>query len=393
MGLTESIDPPATALLKQGRPARLASLDALRGFDMFWIIGTEGIVHSLAEITGWSIMAWGSVQLTHVAWDGFAFYDMIFPLFLFVAGAAMPFSLTHRRERGDGKSKLTWQLVRRAGILVLLGVFYSNLTLFYSKGPLWLSNHLDEVRFASVLGRIGVASLFAGLIVLNFSERGQVLWFFALLLGYWTAMMLIPVPGIGAGQLTRQGNLASWIDQHLLPGRLRAGRHDPVGLFTTIPAVGTTLLGVFSGTFLRRQHPNLSGTRKVLWLIAAGVVCLTAGWLWGQVFPINKNLWTSSFVLFAGGWSLLLLALFYGVIDVWGVRRWAIFFTVIGMNSILVYLIEPFISFGFPIDYCLKLFFTAPTPPVRGLIKGIVVVGMEWLFLLLLYRKKLFLKV
>ncbi len=189
---------------------RLMSLDALRGFDMFWIIGGEGIVHSLAELTGWGVAIWASTQLRHVEWDGFVFYDMIFPLFLFIAGVAMPFSLTKRVERGEDTKKLMLHVVRRGLILVALGIVYNN-------GLFQVS--FADTRFPSVLGRIGLAYMFAGLIVLNTKLRGQVMWFIGLLLGYWAAMKLIPVPGFGAGDLSMEGSLAGFIDRSVLPGK------------------------------------------------------------------------------------------------------------------------------------------------------------------------------
>ena len=190
---------------------RLHSLDALRGFDMLWIMGGDSWIHALAELTGWSVAIWGAMQMEHMAWDGFRFYDMIFPLFLFIAGVAMPFSLTRRLERGDNKRKLMGHVIRRGLILVVLGIIYNNSLFQFA----W-----DEMRYPSVLGRIGLAYLFAGLIVLNTQWRSQGYWFVGLLLGYWAAMMWIPVPGHGAGQLTIEGNLASYLDRLLLPGRL-----------------------------------------------------------------------------------------------------------------------------------------------------------------------------
>lgn len=363
---------------------RLLSLDALRGFDMFWIIGGEGIAHSLAELTGWSLAIWASGQLHHVEWDGFVFYDMIFPLFLFIAGVAMPFSLTRRSEQGEDRRKLMLHVVRRGLILVVLGVVYNN-GLFQTS--------IAETRFPSVLGRIGLAYMFAALIVLNTRLRGQVLWFLGLLLGYWAAMKLIPVPGFGAGQLTVDGSLAGYVDRLLVPGRLYLGVHDPEGLLATIPAISTALLGVFAGTLLRRDVPGISRQNKAFLLAGAGVACLVLGTLWGFAFPINKNLWSSSFVLFAGGWSLLLLALFYLVIDVWGHTRWAFFFIVIGMNSILIYMAGLLIDFAYTTDF----FFNGLLSSFDGyggrMIWWIGFVMVEWAFLYFLYRKRIFLRI
>jgi len=359
------------------------SLDALRGFDMFWIIGGEGIVHSLADLTGWGLAIWASTQLRHVDWNGFVFYDMIFPLFLFIAGVAMPFSLTRRAEQGEDKNKLILHVVRRGLILVALGIVYNN-GLFQTS--------FADTRFPSVLGRIGLAYMFAGLIVVNTKLRGQVMWFVGLLVGYWAAMKLIPVPGFGAGDLSMEGSLAGFIDRSVLPGRLYKVVHDPEGLLSTIPAISTALLGVFAGTLLRRDLPGETHQRKALILAGAGVVALVLGYLWGFAFPINKNLWSSSFVLFAGGWSLLLLALFYVVIDVWGYAKWAFFFVVIGMNSILIYMAGAFIDFAYTTDF----FFSgllSPFGDAQRVLWWIGFVLVEWAFLYFLYKKKVFLRI
>ena len=351
---------------------------------MFWIVGGEGIVHSLADLTGWAVAIWASTQLVHVEWDGFVFYDMIFPLFLFIAGVAMPFSLTRRVERGEDKKKLMLHVVRRGLILVVLGIIYNN-------GLFRVS--FAETRFASVLGRIGLAYMFAGLIVVNTKLRGQVMWFVGLLVGYWAAMKLVPVPGFGAGQLTLDGSLAGYVDRMLLPGRLYLGVHDPEGLLSTIPAISTALLGVFAGTLLRRDLPGVTRQRKALLLAGAGVAGLVLGYLWGFAFPINKNLWSSSFVLFAGGWSLLLLALFYLVVDVWGYTRWAFFFVVIGMNSILIYMAGGFIDIAYTTNFIFGGLLSSFGEPAQRVLWWIGFVLVEWAFLYFLYRKKTFLRI
>lgn len=318
---------------------RLASLDALRGFDMFWIMSGEQIVHALARVTGWSVFVWMSDQLHHTVWNGFTFYDMIFPLFLFMAGVSMPFSFGGKDAR-----TLYPSMIRRMLILVLLGVVVN--------GGLRLEG-FHETRFASVLGRIGIAWFLAGLLYLNTSPRGLMAWLAGLLLGYWALMEWIPVPGYGAGVLTMQGSLESYIDRLLLPGRLHDGVHDPEGVLSTLPAVGTALLGVFAGRFLKGEQSSLTRVpftplHKSLLLAAAGLGLLGLGLAWDPWFPINKRLWTSSFVLYAGGWSVLLLALFYLVVDVLGWKRWAAPFIWVGTNSILIYLAsEGLVNFGY----------------------------------------------
>jgi predicted acyltransferase len=219
------------------------------------------------------------------------------------------------------------------------------------------------------------------------------MWFVGLLVGYWAAMKLIPVPGFGAGDLTMDGSLAGYVDRMLLPGRLYRGVHDPEGLLSTIPAISTALLGAFAGTLLRRDLPGVTRQRKALILAGAGVAGLLLGYLWGFAFPINKNLWSSSFVLFAGGWSLLLLALFYAVIDVWGYTKWAFFFVVIGMNSILIYMAGRFIDFAYTTDFFFKGLLSPLGEPVQRVLWWTGFVLVEWAFLYFLYRKKTFLRV
>ena len=286
---------------------RLASLDALRGFDMFWIVGGEGIFHALAKLTGWSAIVWISMQLEHTEWHGFTFYDMIFPLFLFIAGVSMPYSMTKRIERGDSWKQIYWHVTRRMLLLVFFGMIYNGLLRF----------NWEHMRYASVLGRIGLGWFFAALIFLNTKRRGQYIWFAGILIAYWLIMRFVPVPGYGAGDYSMEGSLAGYIDRHLLPGRLYKTIHDPEGILSTIPAVATALMGVLTGHFLRSNKTGMTKLKKGLVIGAAGLICLLLGYLWGLFFPINKNLWTSSFVLFAGGWSLLLLSVFYLIIDVW----------------------------------------------------------------------------
>src|SRR4051794_8846870 len=170
------------------KPTRLMSLDALRGFDMFWIMSGEAVFHALAKATNWPVFNAISKELEHTPWNGFTFYDMIFPLFLFIAGVSMPYSLHSRIEKGESKASVYRSMLKRALILVFLGMVVNGL--FEWEG-------YENTRFASVLGRIGLAWLFAGLIYLNTTLRGRILWFAGLLLGYWAAMMLIPVPGFG----------------------------------------------------------------------------------------------------------------------------------------------------------------------------------------------------
>ncbi len=364
---------------------RLLSLDALRGFDMLWISGGGYLIVTLAALTGWPFMQLAAVQMDHVEWEGFRFFDLIFPLFLFIAGVSMPFSIVKRKQRGESMQNIYIHLLKRLVFLILLGLLYNGILQFDYEKP----------RYASVLARIGLAWFFAAIIVLNTTIRGQVVWFVGILLAYWAMMKLIPVPGFGAGVLTPEGNLAAFIDQKLLPGSMCCYTYgDNEGLLSTIPAICTGLLGALTGHLLINANSKLNGFRKAMIILAAGIVSLLLGKLWNLSFPIIKNLWTSSFVLYAGGWSLLLLALFYLVIDVWGFRKWAFPFVVIGLNSITIYILHSGI-----IDFAQmsKYFFGGIAGKFSELAQPVILsAGMVlciWTFLYILYRYKIFLKV
>ncbi|MFI5186350.1 MAG: acyltransferase family protein, partial [Chitinophagales bacterium] len=291
---------------------RLYSLDALRGFDMFWIMGAEEIFHALYKVTGSPFWGTISTELTHPDWNGFHFYDLIFPLFLFIAGVATPYSVGRELEKGKTKQQMLVRVIRRGLVLVLLGIIYNN--------GLQL-RPLSEIRFASVLGRIGLAYMLANIIYLYSKQLAQIIWFFALIIGYWLLLKFTSAPGFARGDLTMQGNFASYIDRSVLPGKLYLGIHDPEGLMSTIPAIATGLLGILTGIFLKKNP--LTPSRKALWMAVSGLIFIGVAHLWDLDFPINKNLWSSSFVLNVGGYSLVLLSFFYYVIDVLGYKKWA----------------------------------------------------------------------
>lgn len=367
------------------RDDRLLSLDALRGFDMFWIIGGATIVYATANLTGWAWLVAFKDQLHHPDWNGFALYDLIFPLFLFIAGVSMPFSFEKRLAHGDTKLDLYRHVIVRGLLLVLFGMIYNGLLKFD-----WAT-----MRYPSVLGRIGLAYLFAGLIVLNTGVRGRLAWFVGLLVGYWAALKFIPVPGFPTGDLAMGHTLADYIDRAVLPGQLYHATgpepgHDPEGLLATVPAIGTALAGAITGQFLKNQR--FSGYAKTVSMVYAALACLGLALLWNRNFPINKNLWSSSFVLWCAGWSLLLLAVFYLVIDVWRFRAWTLPLVVIGSNSILIYMAQKFVDF----DYTTHFFFDGvlkQTGAYKPLLFAIAALSIKWLILYLLYRKRIFLRV
>jgi len=359
---------------------RIASIDALRGFDMLWITGGEEVIHSLYHLYPNSFTRALTTQFEHVAWAGFHFYDLIFPLFLFIVGVVLPFSITKRLEAGANRSQIYNHLVRRLLILLFLGLIYNG----------FLNFNFHQLRIAGVLQRIAICSFIAAVVMMNTGVRGQAIVAGSLLVVYGLVMRFVPVPGIGAGVLTPAGNLCAYIDQHLLPRPFCCYTFgDNEGILSTIPAVSTCLLGALAGHWLRTNRPQ---GRKAAGLALAGVASLLAGWTWGHWFPIIKNIWSSSFVLFAGGWSLLLLALFYWIIDVRGYRRWAFFFTVIGLNPITIYVIRSQFDFG-TVAMIFVHGFINRIGSYRSLVFDLSVLAVEWLFLYFLYRQKIFLKV
>jgi len=366
-------------------PQRLHSLDALRGFDMFWIMGGERILHALSKATDNPFWNFLSHQFSHPEWNGFSVYDLIFPMFLFIAGVATPYSVGKQLESGVSKNKIVWRVVKRGLLLVLLGIIYNNDLKFQP---------LSEIRFPSVLGRIGLAYLFANIIYIYTStERARIIWFCGLLIGYWLLLAFTSAPGFPMGDLTVDGNFASYIDRSIIPGKLitKGGIHDPEGLMSTIPAIGTGLLGIITGVFLKSS--TLSPTAKVKRMLITGAVFVILAQVWDLIFPINKNLWTSSFVLQTGGLSLLLLSVFYYIIDVKGYRKWAFFFTVIGINSILIYMSGTFIDWKNTTNAIFEWLTQLAGEPYNIVVFAFCFVAVKWSFLYFMYRKKAFLRI
>ena len=362
---------------------RLYSLDALRGFDMFWIMGAGGVFSNLAKITDSPIWNGISAQLTHPAWNGFTMYDLIFPLFLFMAGVSTPFSIDSQRAKGKSREQLLLRVIKRGLILVFIGIIYNN--------KLQTIIPLENIRFPSVLGRIGLAYMFANIIYLYARKTYQYMWFIGILIGYWLLLKFTSAPGFPIGDLTMEGNFASFIDRSIIPGKLLLDIHDPEGLMSTIPAISTGLLGIFTGNLLRSD--KFTQIRKPLLMAAVGIVLLGLAQLWNVDFPINKNLWSSSFVLHTGGISLLFMSLFYYIIDVLGYKKWAFFFKVIGMNSILIYISGVFINWAYTTTAFFGWLGQLVGEPYGIVVLGVCTIFVKWMFLYLLYKKKIFFRV
>jgi len=368
---------------------RLYSLDALRGFDMFWIIGGEEIFHTMAHATNAPFWKTLSLQFTHPDWNGFHVYDLIFPLFLFMAGVSTPFSIGRELQKGKTREQLLGRVIKRAVILVLLGLFVNNGLKIQP---------IADIRFPSVLGRIGIAYMFANIIYLYAKEWAQIAWFCFFIIGYYLLLKFTSAPGFHPGDLTPAGNFASYVDRTILPGNLyvpypgtKISMHDPEGLFSTIPAISTGILGILAGTLLK--NPAITPKAKSLRLAIAGVVFLILAQIWNLDFPINKNLWSSSFVMHVGGLSLLLLSLFYYIIDILGYKKWAFIFKVIGMNSILIYISSHFIKWPYTNASLFGWLGQLAGEPYGAVLMAITFLLVKWLFLYYLYNKKTFLRV
>jgi predicted acyltransferase len=316
--------------------------------------------------------------MEHAGWEGFYFYDQIFPLFLFLVGLLIPVVILKSRERGKTDMQIFLHISRRALILIFLGLVNYGLLRFD-----W-----PAMRWSSVLGRIGICYFFAGLFVLKLDWRAQVLIIVAILAGYWAAVRFIPVPGFGPGVLTPEGCLTTWLDQKIIPGTLGLGLYDRQGVLSTFTALATTMTGVLAGYWLCTGRNGLQKTKGFL---AAGIVLLVTGWFWGRFFFISRNVWTSSFVLYSTGWSLLVLALFYWIIEVKGYRKWTFFFVVIGMNAVTIWVGQRLIDFKYTSD-ALFLGVSKYFGVLQPLFLALSVIATKWIFLWFLYTKKIFLK-
>ncbi|MCR5560534.1 MAG: DUF5009 domain-containing protein [Bacteroidales bacterium] len=358
---------------------RLLSIDVLRGFDMMFIMGFASIVSATCMLFPGGEDCWLDMQMSHVAWDGLRHHDTIFPLFLFISGMTFPFSLASSRAKGASEGRIFRKTVVRGLILFLLGLVYNGI---FKLSPMF--------RIPSVLARIGLAWMFAAWIYMACGWKWRAVIAAAILIGY-NLLLLIPAPdAAGAGSLTMEGNIVGYVDRVLMPGHLyKPGLFDPEGLLSTLPAIVTAMLGQFTGEFVK----DSACRRKTLWMFAAAAGLLVAGLVWSLWLPVNKSLWTSSFVLVVGAYSLGLFALFHWIIDVKGWKKWTPFFTVIGMNSITIYMLQRIVSFKGITAFFLGGAAGLMPKPWGSWLLAIGYFAVCWLLLWFLYRKKVFLKV
>jgi predicted acyltransferase len=392
---------------------RIVAVDALRGFDMIWIIGADLVVQTFPKISDNPITRFLAGQVDHSDWAGVTFYDLIFPLFIFIVGISVALSLSRTIAR-EGRATALKRVVRRAATLYLLGfVFYGGFS------ALW-----PGIRLLGVLPRIAICYLFAGVLFCFFRARILAAICGVILLGYWAAMALIPFPDVRpvpGGDLTicretgfddssklnlrstrmlrdtyiKGVNLANYIDQRYLPGYKWDGSWDPEGLVSTPAAVVTCLLGVLAGLLLK--DPNRSDRRKVAILLATGAGALAAGWIWGLWFPVIKKIWTSSYVLVAAGYASWMTALFYYVVEIRQVRRWTLPFVWIGMNPITVYVLCELMDFPKLAERLaggdVRIALDRIAPGTGDLLLALVGLSFGILLCRFLYQRKIFLKI
>ena len=376
-------NPPCLTSISNGR---LMSLDAFRGFIMFWIVGGEALAHALAKLDGVQseVLNTVMIQLKHVSWEGFRFYDLIFPSFVFIVGASVAFSLGKLQASGSRRAAVR-RVIWRGLLLWLIGIIYYG----------GISGGLEGVRLLGVLQRIGICYLVTGLLFIYLPVRGLVAAFLVLLGGYWALLSFVAVPGQEAVSFEEGRNITNWFDSKYLPFRKWSGTHDPEGILSTLPAIATCLLGVFAGLLLKNE--GLTRGKKVLTLFGAGAIFVLVGNLWGGYHPVIKCLWTSSFVVLAGGWSLILLAFFYLSIDVVQVKGWAMPFVWIGMNPIAIYLLSTVLDFNHIAERVLG----GPVADwANGILPGLgaLVVAVGGMILILwlcrtLYKRKIFFRI
>lgn len=363
-------------------PGRLASIDALRGFDMLMIAGGGQFIATLGGKTGIPFIDAIAAQFEHPAWDGFTFYDFIFPLFLFLAGTSLAFSITGGLAKGVPQSVIRNKVFKRMLILIALGILDKN-------APMDIFDPA-HIRYGSVLGRIGLATFVSAVLYMKFSTNQRVYMAVGILVTYYLTLLLVPVPGFGSGDLSFEGNLVGWIDRNFMPGILKQGTYDELALLTQFPALCLTLFGTVAGDILLKADLTNAKLGK---LFTFGSVGISIGVLWNFVFPVNKHLWSSSFIMLTSGMAFAMLGVFYWIIDVKGHDKWAFFFRVIGLNSLVIYLAVRFVDF----NASSRLLFGgvykhAPENwhEVYNTLGGFVLV---WLFLYFLYRNKIFVKV
>lgn len=377
MEATKLEDTPRTSVKE-----RLQSLDTLRGFDMAMLVGGCGIIIALADATGWGWMETLEKQMHHVSWEGFRFYDLIFPLFMFISGVAIPYAINSKIEKGVARSLLFRKIFIRLVALVVFGILYNGA----------LRKGFTDLRYASVLAQIGFGYFFAALIFLYTRHfKRVVFWLLGIMAGVAVLQLFVPVPEYGAGTFEKATSINAWLDRMLIPGKLHNGMFDPEGVLCIVSAVTVTLLGGVAGYVIRSVQITMQ--KKALYIALGGTALIVLALALSPVYPIIKRMWTVPYVMLSGGISALALALFYYFIDVKGYKNWTLFFRVFGMNSITIYMANKILDFE-----RLSAFFLGWTSVHFNEKWGTVLIAcgiltLQWALLYFLYKRKIFLRV
>jgi predicted acyltransferase len=377
VGLPQSAALPRSAALPQ---TRLLSLDFMRGFTMFWIIGGSQVAIALVGCIYPPLTDAVETQLMHARWRGFTALDMVMPMFLFMVGAALPLALAKRLEPGQPLRPVYARIARRVAMLWVLGILTQMMKQFADDESVQLE------LFSNTLQGIAVGYLVTSLALIHLRVKGQIVLLASLIVGYLALVEFVPFGGHPAGTFQRHANLPRYVDMLLL-GVFRRD-HSFTWIVTSLGFSASVLMGAMAGHLLRS---GLSTRRRLLSLVAIGSVCAVIGWCWSYSLPLNRHLWSSSTILWAGGWSFLVLALFHAVIDVAGARRWTFPFVIIGSNALLAYVLQPFFGMatqGFWSQFLPDGF---PELPTDLLTCGSEVV-LLWLVLCWLFRNRLFLR-
>jgi len=362
---------------------RILSVDVLRGFDMFWLVGGTGLALAIAKLFGEGVQDVLIPQLDHAKWIGFTFYDLIFPLFEYVMGMSVVFSLS-RILTEEGKTAAYKRLLRRFVLLFILGIIYYD----------GISNGWADIRVFGVLQRLAATYLLTGILFIHFKLRGLIIVSAIVLIGYWILNVFIPVPDTGIISITKESNWAQYIDSILLPGRKLGadGSWDVNGILSTFPATISCLFGVFASFILLNK--KMEQQKKVYYLVGLGIALLLAGLSWSFSMPIIKKVWSSTYVLVAGGLSFILMGIFYWIIDVKKQKKWTLIFVWIGVNPITIYMLRKLVDFNKIATNFVGGTTDLNSPDTIGyLIAMIMSLVMSLLLLRFLYDRKIFIKV
>ncbi|MCW8876221.1 MAG: DUF5009 domain-containing protein [Kangiellaceae bacterium] len=374
-------------MTEQDDKKRILSIDALRGFDMIWILGAEGIFAALFLVTGFSFFDTLARQFVHSEWHGLTFYDLIFPLFIFLSGATLGISKLATNNLGAiQKKSLYLKALKRLALLCLLGVIYNH---GWGQG---MPADPSQIRYASVLMRIGLAWFFTALIVWHFSPKIQTSIFVIILFLYWLLQTMIPLPSGTSASLTIDGSWNSWFDQSFLPGiSYRGLATDPEGILSTLPAICNGLAGAYFGRILKSQ--KMDKYRVFYRMLVVSSLAVALGYFWSVSYPLNKSLWTGSFTLASIGWSGVLLSVFYWLFDLNKFNRTASFFAVIGVNAIVLYLLTSLFNWNYFVESLFGGIFKIFGTNWNNFLLVITLVFVQWLLAYFLFKKKLFFKV